>query len=339
MSILAVDEAGPATSVQDGGRFGYLRFGLSSAGAMDPTALATANALVGNEAQAPAIEVGPFPARFSAAEGDVRLALTGAARVATIGSSAVAMGESFVLKSGATLALKAARGGTFTTLAIAGGIEGTPMFGSFSVHARADLGSPLPRPLKAGDRLAVATALPGTRDFRLPLPAPGTAPIRVVLGPQDDYFGDAALAAFFAAGWQISPASDRMGYRLLGPKIVAARGHNIVSDGIALGQIQVPGDGQPLVLMADRGTTGGYPKIAAIVSADLGRFAQTPAGTEVRFEAVSIETAQEIARSWRRQLAALPAARQIVVRGHPTSETLLAANLAGEAVDALAPNP
>jgi 5-oxoprolinase (ATP-hydrolysing) subunit C len=338
MSILAIDEAGPATSVQDGGRLGYLRFGLSSAGAMDRTALETANALVGNVPLAPAIEIGPFPARFSAAEGDIRLALTGAARAADIGGRAVVMGESFVLKSGETLRLQAARGGTFSMLAIAGGIDGTPMFGSFSVHARADLGSPLPRPLKAYDRLAVATAVAGARDFRLPLAAPTSAPIRVVLGPQDDYFGAAALEQFFAADWQISPASDRMGYRLLGPKIVAARGHNIVSDGIALGQIQVPGDGQPLVLMADRGTTGGYPKIAAIVSADLGRFAQTPAGTAVRFEAVSIEAAQDIARSWRRQLAALPATRQIVVRGHPTSETLLGANLAGEAVDALAPH-
>jgi len=339
MSILAVDEAGPATSVQDGGRFGYLRFGLSSAGAMDPTALATANALVGNDALAPAIEIGPFPARFSAAEGDIRVALAGAARAADMGGRAVAMGESFVLASGTTLRLQAARGGTFTTLAIAGGIAGTPMFGSFSVHARADLGSPLPRPLKAGDRLHVAAALAGACDFRLPLPAPSTAPIRVVPGPQDDYFGDAALDRFFAADWQISPASDRMGYRLLGPKIEAARGHNIVSDGIALGQIQVPGDGQPLVLMADRGTTGGYPKIAAIVSADLGRFAQTPAGAAVRFEAVGIEAAQEIARGWRRQLAALPASRQIVARGFPSSETLLGANLAGDAVDALAPNP
>jgi 5-oxoprolinase (ATP-hydrolysing) subunit C len=338
MSILAIDEAGPATSVQDGGRLGYLRFGLSSAGAMDRTALETANALVGNVPLAPAIEIGPFPARFSAADGDIRLALTGAARAADIGGRAVVMGESFVLKSGETLRLQAARGGTFSMLAIAGGIDGTPMFGSFSVHARADLGSPLPRPLKAGDRLAVATAVAGARDFRLPLPAPTAAPIRVVLGPQDDYFGAAALDQFFAADWQISPASDRMGYRLLGPKIVAARGHNIVSDGIALGQIQVPGDGQPLVLMADRGTTGGYPKIAAIISADLGRFAQTPAGTNVRFETVSIEAAQDIARHWRRQLVALPATRQIVVRGHPTSETLLGANLAGEAVDALAPH-
>jgi biotin-dependent carboxylase-like uncharacterized protein len=342
MSVLAIDEAGPATSVQDGGRLGYLRFGLSSAGAMDRTALETANALVGNAPLAPAIEIGPFPARFSAADGDIRLALTGAARTADIGGRAVAMGQSFVLKSGETLRLQAARGGTFSMLAIAGGIDGTPMFGSFSVHARADLGSPLPRPLKAGDRLAVATAVAGARDFRLPLPVPAAAPgasaIRVVLGPQDDYFGAAALEQFFAADWQISPASDRMGYRLLGPKIVAARGHNIVSDGIALGQIQVPGDGQPLVLMADRGTTGGYPKIAAIISADLGRFAQTPAGTIVRFEAVSIEAAQDIARSWRRQLAALPASRQTVVQGHPTSETLLGANLAGEAVDALAPH-
>ncbi len=339
MSVLRIDAAGPATSVQDGGRFGFLRYGLSSAGAMDRTAHETANALVGNAAQAPVVEIGPFPARFAAENAPVRLALAGAARAADIGNRRIALGESFLLAPGEALSLGAARGGVFSYLGVAGGIAGTPMFGSFSVHARADLGSPLPRPLSAGDKLKVATADPLAGDWRLALPPPDPSPIRVVLGPQDDWFGEAAVAQFLGTEWQVSPASDRMGYRLLGPKIAAARGHNIVSDGIALGQIQVPGDGQPLVLMADRGTTGGYPKIAAIVSADLGRFAQTPAGTSVRFAAVPIDDAQRITRLWRQKLATLPLARETAARPPPTSEALLAANLAGAAVNALDPQP
>jgi 5-oxoprolinase (ATP-hydrolysing) subunit C len=337
MSVLRIDAAGPATSVQDGGRFGFLRYGLSSAGAMDRTAHETVNALVGNAPQAPVVEIGPFPARFAAEGGPVRLAIAGSARTADIGDRRVVLGESFVLASGEVLTLGAARGGVFSYLGIAGGIAGTPMFGSFSVHARADLGSPLPRPLATGDKLEVAAADANAGEWRLALPPQDPSPIRVVLGPQDDWFGDAAVAQFLGAEWQVSPASDRMGYRLLGPKIAAARGHNIVSDGIALGQIQVPGDGQPLVLMADRGTTGGYPKIAAIVSADLSRFAQTPAGTNVRFAAVPIDEAQRIARAWRQKLAALPLARETAARPPPTSEKLLAANLAGAAVNALDP--
>jgi allophanate hydrolase subunit 2 len=126
-----------------------------------------------------------------------------------------------------------------------------------------------------------------------------------------------------------------MGYRLDGPPIAATRGHNIVSDGIANGQIQIPGAGSPLVLLADRGTTGGYPKIAGIVTADLGRFAQTPPGRPLRFAAVDVDQARQLAIAWRTALDGL-AARVVPVTGPlPTSEALLAANLAGGAVNAL----
>ncbi len=124
-----------------------------------------------------------------------------------------------------------------------------------------------------------------------------------------------------------------MGYRLDGPKIAAARGHNIVSDGIANGAIQIPGGGQPLVLLADRGTTGGYPKIACIATCDLGRFAQTPPGGTLRFEAIGIESAQRLARDFEAAIEGLR--KRAVAGGGTTSEALLAANLAGRAVNAL----
>src|SRR5439155_11927933 len=117
-------------------------------------------------------------------------------------------------------------------------------------------------------------------------------PIRVVMGPQGDEFGDAAIQLFLDSEWKISATSDRMGYRLEGPIIKHLHGHNIVSDGTVNGSIQVPGNGAPIVLMADRVTSGRYPKIATVISADFGRFAQTPAGTAFRFKAVGVKEAQ-----------------------------------------------
>ncbi len=335
MSTLVVEEAGPATSVQDAGRFGALRYGLSSAGAMDRLSLAAVNALVGQPAASAAIEIGPLATRFSVRGGRLRLALFGAPRATTIGDRPVRIAASFLLHPGESLGLRPARDGTFTYLAVEGGIPGTPVFGSLSVHARAHLGSPLPRPLRAGDEIACMTATARAHESMLPEARPDDGPIRVVLGPQDDYFSPAEIAAFLGAEWRISPASDRMGYRLEGPWIGAARGNNIVSDGIANGQIQIPGDGQPLVLLADRGTTGGYPKIAGIVTADLGRFAQIPAGRKLRFAALDVAAAQDLTRRWRAELDALPARIVPLAAAAPSSESLLAANLAGGAVSAL----
>ncbi|MBI1244033.1 MAG: 5-oxoprolinase/urea amidolyase family protein [Alphaproteobacteria bacterium] len=334
MSRLVVGNVGPATSVQDAGRVGVLRHGLSSAGAMDRFSLAAANALVGQPGPAAAIEIGPFGARFTAADGAVRLSLYGAAREATIDAAAVPLSRSFVLQAGARLALGPARDGVFTYIGIEGGIAGTPVFGSLSVHARAGIGSPIARPLAAGDSLDVPPASE-RHDLALPPRTPEQGPIRIVLGPQDDYFDPGEIARFLAAEWRIAPESDRMGYRLAGPKIAAARGYNIVSDGIANGQIQIPGSGQPLVLLADRGTTGGYPKIGAIISADLGRFAQSPVGASLRFAALDIRAAQAATRAWRAALDGLPARTWKLSSGAPSSEALLAENLAGGAINAL----
>ena len=286
MSKLVVSAIGPASSVQDGGRHGAQRYGLTPSGAMDPLALAAANTLVGNAAFAAAIEIGPFGAAFTAREGAVRVALAGAPRSADIAGRAVASDTSMTLADGETLTLGFARGGAFSYLAIEGGIAGEPMFGSLAVNARAGLGSPYPRPLQAGDELQ-------TRSCKRRAPSAGSifrrsrrVPIRVVLGPQDDEFSDDAKALFLDSEWKISATSDRMGYRLEGPVIKHLHGHNIVSDGTVNGSIQVPGNGAPIVLMPDRGTSGGYPKIATLITADLGRFAQIPAGKGFRFKAV-----------------------------------------------------
>lgn len=333
MTELVVTAIGPASSVQDGGRPGAQRYGLVPSGAMDRLALAAANCLVGNPMFAAAIEIGPLGAVFTARDGAVRVALAGAARNADIATRAVAFDTSMTLADGESLTLGFARGGSFSYLAIEGGVQGEPMFGSLSVNARAGLGSPYPRPLQAGDALQVAAAS-GAVERAIDLPAPRDAPIRILLGPQDDEFGD-ATRLFLDSEWKISATSDRMGYRLEGPVIKHLHGHNIVSDGTVNGSIQVPGNGAPIVLMPDRGTSGGYPKIATVISADFGRFAQTPAGRAFRFEAVGMAEAQGEARKFFGLLRTLPDSVHDLQSSILDLDALQSANVAGAAVNAI----
>jgi biotin-dependent carboxylase-like uncharacterized protein len=332
MSQFVISAIGPASSVQDGGRFGAQRYGLVPSGAMDRLALAAANCLVGNALFVAAIEVGPLGATFTARDGPVRVALAGAPRNADVAKRPVSFDTSMTLADGESLTLGFARGGTFSYLAIEGGVQGEPMFGSLAVNARAGLGSPYPRPLQAGDKLQVAAAS-GAVERAIDIPAATAGPIRVVMGPQDDEFGD-ARQLFLDSEWKISATSDRMGYRLEGPVIKHLHGHNIVSDGTVNGSIQVPGNGAPIVLMPDRGTSGGYPKIATVITADLGRFAQTPAGRGFHFKAVSMAEAQSEARKFAELLRTLPD------RVHDAQNTILdiealqSANVAGAAVNA-----
>ena len=333
MSKLVISAIGPASSVQDAGRFGAQRYGLQPSGAMDRLGLASANCLVGNALFAPGVEIGPYGAAFTARQGVVRVALSGAPRSADISGRAVAWDTSMTIADGETLKLGLARGGSFSYLAIEGGIAGEPMFGSLAVNARAGLGSPYPRPLQAGDELQVAAAS-GAAERRIDLPAAVAGPIRVVMGPQDDEFGD-GLNLFLESEWKISATSDRMGYRLEGPVIRHLQGHNIVSDGTVNGSIQVPGNGQPIVLMSDRGTSGGYPKIATVITADFGRFAQIPAGTSFRFKAIGMTEAQAEARKFAERLRTLSDRLQPIESFDLNIEALQDANVAGAAVSAV----
>ena len=334
MSKLVVTSIGPASSVQDGGRHGAQRYGLTPSGAMDRLAIAAANTLVGNAPFAAAIEIGPFGAAFTARQGAVRVAISGAPRSAEISGRAVASDTSMTLADGETLTLGFARGGSFSYLAIEGGIAGEPVFGSLAVNARAGLGSPYPRPLQAGDELQ-AQAASGAPERRIELPFAVDGPIRVVLGPQDDEFDDAQKQVFLDSEWKISATSDRMGYRLEGPVIKHLHNHNIVSDGTVNGSIQVPGNGAPIVLMPDRGTSGGYPKIATVISVDHGRFAQTPAGKVFRFKAVSMSEAQAEARKFAGLLRTLPDRLRGIENFELDLEALRNANVAGSAVSAV----
>lgn len=334
MTKLVFSAIGPASSVQDGGRFGAQRYGLTPSGAMDRLGLAVANCLAGNALFAPAIEIGPFGATLTARGGSLRVGLGGAPRSADLAGRAITWETSVTIAEGETLKLGLARGGSFSYVAIEGAIAGEPMFGSLAVNARAGLGSPFPRPLQAGDELEVGPASIGA-DHRIELPVMASGPIRVVLGPQNDEFSEEAVNLFLDSEWKISATSDRMGYRLEGPVTKHLHGHNIVSDGTVNGSIQVPGNGQPIVLMADRGTSGGYPKIATIITADFGRFAQIPAGKPFSFKAITIYEAQAEARKFAALLASLRDRLSAIESFDLNVEALQDANVAGVAVSAV----
>jgi biotin-dependent carboxylase-like uncharacterized protein len=261
----------------------------------------------------------------------VRIAVASAGRDIKVNGQALPLNTSATLAEGDRIELGASRSGVFSILAVEGAVQGKAVFGSLSVTARVGVGSPFPRPLQAGDELELKDAS-AAAEQRLPFDPPERADLRVLAGPQVEEFGD-AFALFLASEWTISPASDRMGYRLEGPKLVHAKEHNIVSDGTVNGSIQVPGSGQPIVLLRDRGSTGGYPKIATVIGPDLGLLAQRRVGTSVRFAEIGIEEAQAEARRFAELIKSLPGRLQPVASG-PNLEALQSANLAGHAVNA-----
>lgn len=337
MTELVVKTCGPMTTLQDRGRLGYQRFGVSPSGAMDKRSLALANALVGNAPETAAIEFMNLGGALTASGGDLRIALAGAGSSLRIEGTVIPPHATALLKDGETAEIGHARSGTFSYLAVAGGFAIAPQLGSLSFHPRSKLGGHNGGPLQPGDRLPCR---PDAQEGA-PVHFVGDLPqqpdgIRVMLGPQDDYFSEETIRLFLESEFIVSPQADRMGFQLSGPKLEHAKGFNIVSDGIVDGHIQVPGAGYPIVLMRDRQTTGGYPKIATVISADLDHFAQLRPGTPVHFRAVSREEAVAAAREAKAWIAALPDA-MAPVRFALTTEHLLSTNLIGGTVNALAP--
>lgn len=325
MNALVIQECGPGTSLQDAGRFGYQRFGVSPAGAMDRLALAAANVLVGNGPEVGAIEFMAQGGSLVCAGAPVLVALAGGGATLAVHGKPTPAQTSLLLQDGEMLTVGPCRSGLFAYLAVSGGFAVAPQLGSLSLHRRSGLGGLEGRVLAPGDHLAytVGTALPMYLPDDL---AADDGPIHVMLGPQDDYFPAEAIARFLGEGYRVSSRIDRMGYQLEGPPLVAARGHNIVSDGIVSGHVQVPGNGQPIILMRDRQTTGGYPKIATVISADLDRLAQCRPGTAIAFRRVDEDEAVALARQHRARIASL-AGRLMPARPDLDSRRLLGLNL------------
>ena len=298
MGVIEVIEPGLLTSVQDVGRFGYLRHGVPVSGAMDPVALRLANLLVGNQEDEACLEITLAGPRLQFRSSAV-IAVTGADLSPSINGSPVGTWESAVVKQGDILTFEGQESGTRAYLAVAGGLDVPVVMGSKSTFMKAGIGGFEGRALKAGDLLMTrlpnsSTGMSERRILRSLVPSYDvSSPIRVILGPQDDRFTEAGLGVFLGEAFTVSAQSDRMGYRLQGPKIEHVSGPDIISDGIPFGGVQVSGDGQPIVLMADRGTSGGYTKPATVISADIGKVAQRMPGDEIRFQAVTLVEAHE----------------------------------------------
>ena len=302
--LLYVHESGPLTTVQDLGRLGHLRVGIPASGPVVREAFVLANRLVGNPDGAAGIEFTYSGPRIEFSD-DRLVAITGADMPATLDGAAVPRWESFHVRAGGVLRLGVARWGVRGYLAVSGGIDTPPALGSRATYFRGQLGGLEGRPLQSGDALPLGRgdASAPARLKRERVPDYSVEPdIRVVLGPQDDRFTPAGIAAFLEGPYEMLVESDRMGARLRGPRIEHARGHDIVSDGIALGGIQVIGEGQPIVLLVDRQSTGGYTKIATVCSFDIGRIGQVKPGQRLRFRRVTVAEAHATLIMARRDL-------------------------------------
>ena len=302
--MIRILEPGALTTVQDLGRPGHLRYGIPPSGPIDHAAFVTANRLAGNPDGAAGLECTVLGPRF-VAEAPCAIALTGAAMPLTVNGAEAPAWTTLILRGGDVVKLGPARAGLRAYVAFSGGIDVHFVLGSRSTYVRGRLGGLDGRALRKDDRLALLSApLPPLRRARARvIPAFDPEPeIRVVLGPQADRFTDEGIRTFLGSAYEMLPQSDRMGARLHGPCIAHARGHDIISDGIALGSIQVPGDGQPIALLVDRQSTGGYTKVATVCSFDIGRLGQVKPGHRVRFRAVELAQAQRTLRQWRAAL-------------------------------------
>jgi biotin-dependent carboxylase-like uncharacterized protein len=340
---LRVLTPGLSTTVQDLGRPGYQRLGVSVSGALDPVALRAANALVGNEPATGALEVAYVGPTLAIEADDARLAFAGAsapievlADAHAIGGRSIEVMRSVCLRRGEIVRIGSLAGGAVLYVAVEGGFAIEPVLGSVSTCLRGSLGGWQGRALAAGDRLPLVRDHAGEGgDHRLEgLDFGAPARLRTVAGPQIDYFAEGELAAFFDSEYLVGTGSDRTGMRLAGRRLAHARGFDITSDAVAAGSIQVPGDGQPIVLLADRQTTGGYPKIATVISADLPALGRLPIGARIKFEPVSMATAHALRQELMTELDAIH--RRIVpVRGGGET-ALLDHNLISGVVDAAA---
>lgn len=314
-AALTVITPGPCTTVQDLGRFGRQGLGVPVAGALDPVSLRLANRLVGNPEGEACLEILQAGPTLQVAAESVRIALAGTQTALTLpGEEAapVPAWRSVTLERGERLQLGSLVDSGCAYLAVAGGFALDPVLGSRSTYRRAGLGGFQGRALQGGDTLPLrhARVPEGTTDLALH-PAPDlaqAAPIRVIPGPQADHFTEAGWQTFLRSDFTVSAQSDRMGLRLDGPRLAHVGDGNIVSDGIATGAIQVPGSGQPIILLADHQTTGGYAKIATVISADLPRLGRCRAGQSLRFQAVTVEDAEPARRDLETWIATVAAA-------------------------------
>jgi biotin-dependent carboxylase-like uncharacterized protein len=296
--VIKILDAGPQTTVQDLGRTGQMRYGIPPSGPVDRFAFVLANRLVGNPDAAAALECTLLGPRFEVTAAGA-IAVTGADMPVSVNGQAAAAWTTIAVKPGDVVKLGPARTGVRSYIGFAGGLDVPLVLGSRSTYLRGRVGGLQGRALKKDDTLATLSSGPVAprRVAKQAIPDyTGEPTVRAILGPQAERFTAGGIRALFDGRYEVLPQSDRMGSRLRGPRIEHARGHDIVSDGIALGSIQVPGDGQPIVLLVDRQSTGGYTKLATICSSDIWRVGQARPGQSLRFQQIGVEEAHRLLR-------------------------------------------
>lgn len=300
---LSIEKPGMFTTVQDLGRYGYQLQGVPVAGAMDGPALRLGNILLGNHEGAAALEITVLGPTLEVAEGEGCIVVTGADAGLTRNGEVLESWRVHRVRAGDALAFSAPSAGSRAYLCVSGGIDVPVVMGSRSTYVRGRFGGHEGRPLKAGDSLRTGTPdvlWADSEGLQLPFALrprrDPEAPLRVVPGPQDDAFTPVGLRTFLSAEYAISASADRMGYRMEGPVVEHVAGPDIVSDAIVLGSVQVPGHGQPIVMLADRQTTGGYTKIATVCAVDIPVLAQRLPGQKARFSRISLSQALDLLR-------------------------------------------
>jgi antagonist of KipI len=293
---------GILTTVQDLGRPGFARYGVAPSGALDGFALRVANLLAGNPEDAAALETAVMGLRLKALR-DVVVAVTGADLKPIRGREPLAMWRSHRIRAGEVIAFPGPAGGMRSYISVSGGIDVTPVLGSRSTNLTSGFGGVAGRALRKGDILR-RTVVENELRFAGRAFEPARVPeypsrwrLRVVWGPQDDQFAEDGRQTFVTGIFRVSPDSDRTGIRLKGPAVSRHPGlsESIISEGVIAGAVQVPGDGQPIIILAET-TTGGYRKIATVISADLPLLGQIMPGNEVAFSAVTLNEAVQALR-------------------------------------------
>jgi antagonist of KipI len=297
MARIRIIKPGLLTTVQDLGRYGYQKMGMPVSGAMDTFSLRLANTLLGNSQNEACLEVTAIGPEVEF-EADTLIAICGGNMQPTINGQTVDINCTIRVSGGDLLQFKGLATGFRTYISFSGGIDVPLVMGSGSTYMRAQVGGYLGRNLKAGDYLEIrgkglSPSFRNANSIKIPkIESP--LKLRILAGPEANRFTVKGLATFLNSLYTISNQSDRMGYRLEGEMVERKSSPDIISSGIAFGTIQVPAHGQPIIMLADRQTTGGYARIANVITADLPFLAQLQPGDSVSFEEVDIETAVEL---------------------------------------------
>lgn len=308
MNTIEVLAAGLQTTVQDLGRHGFGLIGVSPSGAADPVSLRLGNRLVGNDDGAAGLEMMLLGGTFLFPAGAV-VALTGSDFGATLDDARLEAGSSTELRPGQTIRLGPTTSGARCYLCVRGGITVEPFLGSVSTHVLSGLGGFAGRPLRKGDVIRIGSVAANQSLRKRTLSPRASAlfadrrSLRATPGPQIDWFSESSVQSFYTATYRVGEQANRMGLRLEGAAICQRGTNQMITEGVSLGSIQVPAGGSPIILFVEQQTTGGYPKIANVIAADLHRLGQLRPRDEVRFEQVSFDEARSLLFEQERLLA------------------------------------